>query len=94
MGLPLVAGYVLDRTDRVWPRRAFIAAAAMVVIAQAVSLDSYLGRQLATSPYSGDPAWVTAPTWAVTGLALVGAVLMAAAVAGRTPDPAPQRPGR
>jgi len=83
VGVPLVAGYLLS--GRAGPRAWWAAAglAGLVGVAQVVCLADYHRRQLATSPLSGDPAWLTAPTWMVTGVALLGAVLMVAGVVSR-----------
>ena len=90
LGLPLVAGYLLDgprrgSSWRGWSRRNVVVCGALVVIAHVASVVAVLDRQLQRSPLSGSSVWVTASGWAVGGLALLGALLIAAAAVSVVP---------
>ncbi len=82
-GLVLLAGLALDRADvrhRLLGPVIFAGWAALAV-AHLVSIAGVQLKELRESPLSGDPAWVTGPTWALVVLGLSGLVLIYLAVA-------------
>ena len=81
-GVVLVAGYALDagRIRSRFAGPALLSGWLSLTVAQTVSTVSVQRGELADSPLSGDPRWLTAPTWAVAMTTIVGMLLLALAV--------------
>ncbi len=87
VGVSLLAGSALDRA-RSSPRLRspfLLVGSLCLAVSHVVSVANVARNELATSPLSGDPRWVTAPVWTVCVTALVGVALWSGAVVYAAP---------